>query len=52
MRDFRVRPAKPKDKRTGRKCEDPNCNGDLRRTTVAFGEDLREEYLDRGFNHG
>ena len=40
MRDFGVRSTVSGGKRsilTGRKCDEPNCRGDLRTTTIAFG---------------
>ena len=53
MRDFGVRNAKgTKEHKTGRKCDDPNCRGDLKDTIINFGENLREDILDTGFAHG
>ena len=53
MRDFRVRNAqKVKEHKTGRKCDDPACKGDLEDTIINFGENLKEEILDSGYNHG
>lgn len=41
MRDFRVRTAnKAHEHITGRKCEQPNCGGDLKDTIINFGESL------------
>lgn len=52
MRDFRVRNAQQvHDHKTGRKCEDPLCKGDLIDTIINFNENLREKDLDLGFGH-
>ena len=41
MRDFRVRNAqKVKDHKTGRKCDDRACGGDLEDSIINFGENL------------
>lgn len=53
MRDFGVRIAKGvKEHKTGRKCDDPKCRGDLKDTIINFGENLREEILNMGYAHG
>ena len=53
MRDFAVRNAKgTKEHKTGRKCDNPNCKGDLKDTIINFGENLREDILDMGYAHG
>lgn len=53
MRDFAVRNAKgTKEHKTGRKCDDPKCKGDLKDTIINFGENLREDILDTGYAHG
>ena len=53
MRDFRVRTAqKCKKHKTGRKCDDKSCEGDLYDTIINFGENLDEKILEDGFNHG
>ena len=52
MRDFRVRNAqKVKEHKTGRKCDDPACKGDLEDSIINFGENLKDEILDSGYNH-
>jgi NAD-dependent SIR2 family protein deacetylase len=53
MRDFRTRNAqKVHDHKTGRKCDDPSCRGDLKDSIINFGEDLPEREIDEGFQHG
>jgi NAD-dependent SIR2 family protein deacetylase len=53
MRDFHVRNSKAThEHKTGRKCDDPKCKGDLKDTIINFGENLREEILNMGFAHG
>ena len=53
MRDFRTRTAqKCHDHRTGRKCDDPNCRGDLYDSIINFGENLKEDVLDKGYEEG
>lgn len=53
MRDFAVRNARgTKEHKTGRKCDDPKCKGDLKDTIINFGENLREDILDTGYAHG
>lgn len=53
MRDYRVRTAqKAKLHKTGRKCDDPKCRGDLKDSIINFGEDLREDILNQGYGHG
>ena len=53
MRDFRVRTARgTKEHKTGRKCDNPKCKGDLKDTIINFGENLNENILNRGFAHG
>lgn len=37
--------------KTGRKCDDPACKGDLADTIINFKENLREKDLDLGFGH-
>lgn len=37
---------------TGRKCEDPNCKGDMIDTIINFGENLNKDILDAGFQNG
>ena len=44
MRDFRVRNAqKVHEHKTGRKCDNTECNGDFYDTIINFGENLRQE---------
>ena len=51
MRDFRVRTAqKVKEHLTGRKCDTPGCNGDLKDTIINFGEPLNLGVLDKSYN--
>jgi len=39
MRDFKTRNAKGvKNHKTGRKCDDQNCKGDLKDSILNFGE--------------
>lgn len=53
MRDFRVRTAtKCHDHKTGRKCDDSRCRGDLYDSIINFGEDLNEDVCERGFEEG
>ena len=53
MRDFKVRNAKGnKNHKTGRKCDNKACGGDLKDTIINFGENLDAQILDDGFNHG
>ena len=53
MRDFRTRTAnKNTEHKTGRKCENPKCRGDLCDTIVNFGESLRGEDIERGTMEG
>ena len=53
MRDFRVRTAqKVKEHKTGRKCDNTACGGDLADTIINFGENLKPEILDMGFQQG
>ena len=53
MRDFRVRNAqRVKDHRTGRRCDDPNCSGELEDSIINFGESLPEVDLENAFNNG
>lgn len=53
MRDFRTRNAqKVKEHKTGRKCDNTSCNGDLMDTIINFGENLNEKIMDDGWNHG
>ena len=47
MRDTRVRTAqKVHEHKTGRKCEVPGCNGDLKDTIINFGENLNPNIFD------
>lgn len=47
MRDFKVRTAlKVHDHKTGRKCDDPTCKGDLKDSIINFGEHLNRKILD------
>lgn len=47
MRDFRVRNAqKVHDHNTGRKCDRPQCRGDLKDTIINFNENLDPNILD------
>lgn len=53
MRDFRVRNAKHvHEHKTGRKCDDPKCRGDLKDTIINFNENLDPEILERGELNG
>jgi len=53
MRDFRVRNAQNvKLHKTGRKCDDATCRGDLADTIINFGENLNETILNLGYAHG
>ena len=53
MRDYGVRTAGNNFKHlTGRKCDNTRCGGDLMDSIINFGENLRQEELDRGFQHG
>ncbi|CAG9327388.1 unnamed protein product [Blepharisma stoltei] len=53
MRDFRVRTAqKVHDHLTGRRCDNPQCNGQLKDTIINFGENLDADVIDRGFRNG
>ena len=53
MRDFRVRNSKnSKEHKTGRKCDNKACGGDLEDTIINFGENLNQQTLEDGFNHG
>ncbi|KAL4484948.1 hypothetical protein ABPG74_020125 [Tetrahymena malaccensis] len=50
LRDFRVRNAqKVHDHKTGRKCSDQKCKGDLYDSIINFGENLPEKDLKEGF---
>ncbi len=52
LRDFRTRTALDvHDHKTGRKCDDPKCGGDLYDTIINFEEDLPKRDLDLGFGH-
>ena len=47
MRDFKVRTAnKVHDHKTGRKCDNKNCNGDLYDSILNFGEYYDEDLLE------
>ena len=53
MRDFRTRNAKHvHDHKTGRKCDNPECKGDLMDSIINFKENLKQENLDSGFYNG
>ena len=53
FRDFGVRVARGvKEHKTGRKCDDPACKGDLKDTIINFGENLNENILNTGYAHG
>lgn len=53
MRDFRVRTAnKASEHKTGRKCDNPKCSGDLHDTIINFGENLRPEDIQTGMVQG
>ena len=53
MRDFRVRNAqRVHEHKTGRKCDDPSCRGDLKDTIINFNENLDPEILERGELNG
>ena len=53
MRDFRVRnKTESGDHRTGRKCDNTGCGGDLHDSIIHFGESLREETVYEGYRHG
>lgn len=50
MRDTRVRTAQHvHEHKTGRKCDNPNCDGDLKDTIINFGENLNDNILELGF---
>lgn len=50
LRDFRVRNAqKVHDHKTGRKCDNSECKGDLYDSIINFGENLKKEILEEGF---
>eukprot|EP01022_Parablepharisma_sp_SALTPOND_P000917 TRINITY_DN105249_c1_g1_i1.p1 TRINITY_DN105249_c1_g1~~TRINITY_DN105249_c1_g1_i1.p1 ORF type:complete len:460 (+),score=31.77 TRINITY_DN105249_c1_g1_i1:186-1382(+) len=52
MRDFRTRTALDvHDHKTGRKCDDPKCGGDLYDTIVNFEESLPKRDMNLGFEH-
>jgi NAD-dependent SIR2 family protein deacetylase len=53
MRDFGVRNAQTyKAHKTGRKCDNIKCKGDLADTIINFGENLNETILNLGYAHG
>ena len=53
MRDFRTRNNKKvHEHATGRRCDDPDCQGELRDTIINFGEHLDEDVINRGFAQG
>lgn len=53
MRDFRVRTAKHvHEHKTGRKCDDSRCGGDLKDTIINFNENLDPVILERGELNG
>ena len=43
---------KTKDHKTGRKCDDPKCKGDLADSIINFGENLKQEILNQGYDNG
>lgn len=48
MRDYRVRTAlKCHDHKTGRKCDNPACNGNLYDSIINFGEDLNDNVWNK-----
>ena len=50
MRDFRVRTAqKVHDHLTGRRCDNPECKGELQDTIINFGENLNSRIINAGF---
>ena len=52
LRDFRTRTALDvHDHKTGRKCDDPKCAGELYDTIINFEEDLPERDMKLGFQH-
>ena len=52
MRDFGVRNSRGlKEHRTGRKCDTPSCQGDLKDTIINFGENLNDNILELGFQN-
>jgi len=53
MRDFRVRTAtKNNDHSTGRNCDNSECNGALHDSIINFGESLKTEDYQEGFDQG
>ena len=53
MRDFRVRNAgRCHDHLTGRKCENPKCQGTLKDSIINFGENLDDKVINKGFKNG
>ena len=51
MRDYRVRTAqKVNEHLTGRKCDTPGCNGDLKDTIINFGEGLNLGILEKAYS--
>ena len=53
MRDYRTRTAKKvKEHQTGRICDNPKCKGLLYDSIINFGEDLKEDVIDRAFAEG
>jgi len=52
LRDFHVRNAqKVHEHKTGRKCDDPLCKGNLIDTIINFNESLRVADVEMGFSH-
>jgi NAD-dependent SIR2 family protein deacetylase len=50
LRDGKVRNnSNVHDHKTGNKCDDPNCRGDLKDTIINFHEKLDADVLDEGF---
>ena len=53
FRDYAVRVARGcKEHKTGRKCDDAACRGELKDTIINFGENLNENHLNTGYAHG
>lgn len=51
MRDYIVA-RNGKGHLTGRKCDNPRCGGDLYDSVINFGENLKEEVLNGGWEDG
>ena len=53
MRDFTVRNSQKNfEHKTGRKCDNGKCKGDLIDSIINFGEELNETILNLGWKHG